>query len=143
MKAGRPRKDPSRRSPHYVVRELFRLRVARGWTVRELAERSGWHANSIYKLEQGINGHGSLPMLCDLAEAMGYAVALVPMRPPGPALIAPPPELPLLEVSGIPHNPDAVIASIPQAANEQVDAQPRPGKHYRTVHVHTGEELTA
>lgn len=129
MKAGRPRKDPSRRSPHYVVRELFRLRVARGWSVRELAERSGWHANSIYKLEQGANGHGSLPMLCDLAEAMGYAVALVPMHPPGPALITPPPEPILLEP--------------PPAANEQIEAQPRPGKHYRTVHVHTGEELTA
>lgn len=106
---------------HPVVRELRRIRLELGWSVRDLADRSGWHPNSIYNIEGGSHCHGSLPMLTDLAQAMGYRIAIVPVAPVPPLIEAPPPE---------------PIIDVPPPANEQ-----GPTKHYRSVHAHTGQPI--
>jgi transcriptional regulator with XRE-family HTH domain len=53
---------------------LAKLRKARGWTQVDLAQRSGLHRRTIYRLEQQAVGtiHPSLQTIIALARAFGY-----------------------------------------------------------------------
>ncbi len=50
---------------------LRALRLERGLTLQQLAERSGMHLQGLAKIESGQRSHPAWDTVCSLAEAMG------------------------------------------------------------------------
>jgi DNA-binding Xre family transcriptional regulator len=65
-----------------VAKEIIRLRMAKGWTQRELAERAHTSQPAIARLESGNYRNVSLSFLRKLGAALG-AVPIVHMEPVG------------------------------------------------------------
>ena len=65
-----------------VAEEIIRLRIAKGWTQRELAERAHTSQPAIARLESGNYRNVSLSFLRKLGAALG-AVPVVHMEPVG------------------------------------------------------------
>ena len=63
-----------------VAKEVIRLRMAKGWTQRELAERAHTSQPAIARLESGNYRNVSLSFLRKLGAALG-AVPVVHMQP--------------------------------------------------------------
>jgi predicted transcriptional regulator len=63
-----------------VAKEIIRLRLARGWTQRELAERAHTSQPAVARLESGNYRNVSLSFLRKLGAALG-AVPVVHMEP--------------------------------------------------------------
>ncbi len=63
-----------------VAKEIIRLRIAKGWTQRELAERAHTSQPAIARLESGNYRNVSLSFLRKLGTALG-AVPVVHMEP--------------------------------------------------------------
>jgi DNA-binding Xre family transcriptional regulator len=63
-----------------VAKEVIRLRMAKGWTQRELAERAHTSQSAIARLESGNYRNVSLSFLRKLGAALG-AVPVVHMQP--------------------------------------------------------------
>lgn len=59
-----------------IIKELASLRKERGYSQRELAERSGVNASQIAKLEKGYNSP-SVATLTKLAEVLGAEIRLI------------------------------------------------------------------
>ena len=65
-----------------VAKEIIRLRMAKGWTQRELAERAHTSQPAIARVESGSYRNVSLSFLRKLGTALG-AVPVVHMQPLG------------------------------------------------------------
>ena len=65
-----------------VAKEIIRLRMAKGWTQRELAERAHTSQPAVARLESGNYRNVSLSFLRKLGAALG-AVPVVHMQPVG------------------------------------------------------------
>jgi len=65
-----------------VAKEIIRLRMAKGWTQRELAERAHTSQPAIARLESGNYRNVSLSFLRKIGAALG-AVPVVHMEPVG------------------------------------------------------------
>ena len=63
-----------------VAKEIIRLRMAKGWTQRELAERAHTSQPAIARLESGNYRNVSLSFLRNLGAALG-TVPVVHMQP--------------------------------------------------------------
>ena len=53
---------------------LKRIREKRGWTLRELAERSGVPYETIYRCERGTHQEPRVSVAADLARALGVSL---------------------------------------------------------------------
>src|SRR5947208_1485875 len=53
---------------------LKRIREKRGWTLRELAERSGVHYETIYRCERGTHHEPRVSVAAQLARALGVSL---------------------------------------------------------------------
>lgn len=58
-----------------IIKQLISLRKERGYSQRELAERSGIDASQLAKIERGYNSP-SIATLTKLAEALGAEIKL-------------------------------------------------------------------
>lgn len=63
-------------------RRLYELRLARGWTQKELADRAGCHSVHLSRLERGTRG-ATWPLLRALAEALGVSLDAFAVPPTG------------------------------------------------------------
>jgi XRE family aerobic/anaerobic benzoate catabolism transcriptional regulator len=72
-----------------LARQARAARLEHGWSVRELAERSGLSSRFLVQLEAG-RGNISVRRLGELADALGTTAAalLQPLQPRGPAVVA-------------------------------------------------------
>ena len=59
-----------------IIKQLISLRKERGYSQRELAERSGVDASQLAKIERGYNSP-SIATLTKLAEALGAEIKLI------------------------------------------------------------------
>lgn len=63
-----------------IIKQLISLRKERGYSQRELAERSGIDASQLAKIERGYNSP-SVATLTKIAEALGADIKIVEKHP--------------------------------------------------------------
>jgi hypothetical protein len=78
--------DPS--SPQWRRLAMRRLRLERGWTVREVAEKVGLNASQISRAETGLRRPMTVPVMCgvfgvDEAEVLAPCPNCTYQPPPG------------------------------------------------------------